>query len=434
MRRIRGTKSLVHDAVDATVDLVELGHESTARTVMRVLSQSKRLAKPAHHVNEVRRVVTGGILGTVKGVNRAVEAVTNAAWDFAAPDVQGRPALVPMRSDLMTTPAVATDAAIGAINGAVGDHLAREANGLDLGMHLRSLDAWIEADGFGIPGAATGHIVVLVHGLSATEWSWCLDAERQLGDATANFGTLLQQDLGFTPIFARYNSGKHISENGRMFAAHLERLVATWPVPVQELVLLGHSMGGLVSRSACHLGHTEQKPWVNLVSRVVTLSSPLQGAPLEKFANLAAAALSAVDLPATAISGQILKGRSAGIKDLRHGYVHDSEWQGQNPDGFEENRQLDLALPAHISWCFISATLTKSAKNPVSQAVGDLLVRVESSAGPVDTPVQVTNHHVGGIHHAAVQVSPEVYALVRDFLAGQPSANARDFPSGMRSL
>lgn len=152
------------------------------------------------------------------------------------------------------------------------------------------------------------------------------------------------------------------------------------------------------------------------VRRVVMVGSPLQGAPLEKFGNLAGAVFSAVDLPATAIIGQLINGRSAGIKDLRYGYVRDEEWAGLDADAVGRDGRLDVELPGHIAWCFISGTVGASPNHPLSQALGDLLVRVESASGPRDAPPIVTTHHVGGVHHGAVQVHPEVYALVRQFL------------------
>ena len=116
------------------------------------------------------------------------------------------------------------------------------------------------------------------------------------------------------------------------------------------------------------------------------------------------------------IIGQLINGRSAGIKDLRYGYVQDAEWAGRDADAFAQDQRLDVELPAHISWCFISGTVASSPNHPVSQALGDLLVRVESASGPRDAPPIVTTHHVGGVHHGAVQVHPAVYALVRQFL------------------
>jgi pimeloyl-ACP methyl ester carboxylesterase len=415
MRRVRAAQSLVHDAVDGTVELVREGHESTARSVMRVLGQIPPVAGPARQVDRVRRAITAGILDTVKGVNHVVADVSDAAFDALSPAPGAVEPPVAMRSDIVSTPALLADAVVGAVNGVVGDHLAARENGLDLGMALRTLDAWIGPDGTGIPAHATERIALFVHGVATTEWSWCLDAERHLGDPAANFGTRLQAELGYTPVFARYNSGRHISDNGRALSARLGDLVAAWPVPVEEVLLIGHSMGGLVLRSACAVAHAGGAAWPANVRRVITLSSPMQGAPLEKFGNVAAAMLGAVDLPATAIGSRLIRARSAGIKDLRHGYVQDAEWRGHDPDGLEDHRR-EAPVPPHIAWCFVCATLADSPAHPVSRALGDALVRVESATGPANPPAVAHTRHVGGVHHAAVQVHPKVYEVIRAFV------------------
>ncbi|HND29990.1 MAG TPA: hypothetical protein PLA94_08315 [Myxococcota bacterium] len=423
MSRVRGVKALVHNAVDRTVDLVGSGHEATSRAVMRVLNHAGPLAEPARQVDGLRRELTSGVLQTIKGVNHLVEGLTDAGLDVLAPEGTPAPTVLPLRADVIGTAAWVGDAALGMVNGVVGDFLVERQNGLDLGMAVRGLDDWIQEDGSGIPADASPRIVLLVHGLATTEWSWCMDADKYLGNAGANFGTLLKEDLGYTPLYLRYNSGRHISENGRALAQRLERLLGQWPVAVEELLLLGHSMGGLVLRSACHIAQEEGLSWVKKVRRVVCLASPLQGAALEKFGNLAGAVLSAVDHPATAVIGELIQGRSAGIKDLRYGYVQDAEWAGADPDAVAEDRRRDSSLPPHISWCFISATLSTSPDHPVGAALGDLLVRVESASGPRDAPPRRVIHHVGGVSHAAIQVQPEVYATLYDFLTTEDSVS-----------
>jgi triacylglycerol lipase len=440
MKLWRGLKALVHDAVDVTVDLVQEGHESAARTAMRVLEQIEPLAGPARVVNEIRRVSTAGVLASVRVVNRAVQQVTDVGLDaaehlaheFAEPrredDADARDGgvatAVPMRSDVIGTLGWVGDAALGAINGVVGDHLHARENGLDLGLSFRYGDGEVPLDAAGLRRAipdATSKLCVFVHGLGATEWSWCLNAAEYHGDAGANFGTLLHRDLGYTPVFARYNTGRHVSHNGRLLAERLDALLAAYPVPVDELILIGHSMGGLVVRAACAVAHADGRAWLARLSRVFCLGAPHQGAVLEKVGNVAAAVLGAFDLPGTRIPARILNGRSAGIKDLRFGYVVDEEWLDQDPDALLANNRRKVPLLDGVGYYFISATLTRDPAHPLGRLVGDLLVRVPSASelGTRHGEFQIATQCFGGVMHHQLQNHPDVYAQIRRACAGE---------------
>jgi len=76
----------------------------------------------------------------------------------------------------------------------------------------------------------------MVHGLCLNDRHWRRDEH--------DHGAALADDLGLTPLYLRYNTGLHIGDNGRDFAKMLETLLRNWPRPVEELVILGHSMGG----------------------------------------------------------------------------------------------------------------------------------------------------------------------------------------------
>ena len=156
----------------------------------------------------------------------------------------------------------------------------------------------------------------------------------------------------------------------------------------------------------------------------------LQGAPLEKLGNVAAGVLGRIDLPGTLIPAAVLNGRSAGIKDLRHGYVREEEWQGRDPDAVWADHRGEVALPPHIRWCFVAATVAADPRHPASHGLGDLLVRVESASGPADPPPFAHRAHAGGIHHAAVQVDPRVYEIIRAFVRSEDAGGTGDAGAG----
>jgi pimeloyl-ACP methyl ester carboxylesterase len=176
------------------------------------------------------------------------------------------------------------------------------------------------------------------------------------------------EPLGAAPVTIRYNTGRSIADNGRTLSLLLDELVATWPVPVERLALIGHSMGGLVIRAAAEHGET----WPALVDATVSLGTPHGGAPLAQAAQLAGRALALV--PESRPFGAVLEARSEGIKDLARGLAVD-------------------ALPdaRHLA---VAATLSADARHPVGRLAGDLLVLHASAHG-----IEAEYVHVGGHDH-----------------------------------
>jgi triacylglycerol lipase len=204
------------------------------------------------------------------------------------------------------------DNTLAVLNGAIGDYLVRTSNGLATQATLihegraLPLERSILASTF--PEART-KVVVLVHGLMSTEEFW-----RQADGS--DYGSLLARDFDFTPLYLRYNSGLAIADNGAMLGRLLSELLVAWPVELEEILLLGHSMGGLVIRNACHLGKLADEPWLDRVRRCIYVGTPHRGAPLERVGRFVAKVLHAVDDPYTRLAGQLADLRSIGIKDL----------------------------------------------------------------------------------------------------------------------
>lgn len=391
-------KALLHDAVDATTDLVAEGHASASRLTRRMTPDRGGLGEAVAAVDDARAWITDGVLRAVRGLNRGVESLTDVALRPLVDAAEGERAQrepIPMRSDLPARGRLLGDAALGFLNGAIGDHLAARGNGLDMGLRLRHGDRYLDPDAPTLP-AATTRLVVLVHGLSTTEWSWCLDAAAVWGDPSLHFGALLERDLGFTPVFVRYNSGRPIERSGVALSDALATLTDAWPVALDEIVLLGHSMGGLVARSAIEHATQQGHAWRRKVRRVITLGSPHQGAPLARAGEQAADALGAVDLPATRVLSQLIRCRSAGIRDLERGVGTSTDTPDDPP----------------IRWHVVAGSAVPDPTSRLTAWLGDLLVPVESAHG-VLTRGGVERAHVGGVLHHQLQNHREVYAEVR---------------------
>jgi pimeloyl-ACP methyl ester carboxylesterase len=213
----------------------------------------------------------------------------------------------------------------------------------------------------------------------------------------------------------------HISENGRRLAGRLQQLVGEWPVPVDEVVLVGHSMGGLVIRSAMHYGR--DLDWTRRGRHAFYLGSPHLGALLEKAANAAAWLLERFEI--TRPLGAVVNRRSVGIKDLRFGSIRDEDWQGIDLDALRRDTTSDVPLLEDATHYFIAATATRNRRHPLGIAVGDLLVRESSALARgrvrrIRFPLE-NGRHFGPMHHLELLNHPNVYEQMRRWLDGQHS-------------
>ena len=283
------------------------------------------------------------------------------------------------------------DDAAAIVNGLFGDKLDEGVSRWSTPMTIRAGDTVVARNGRADPDALARltnvgpRICVLVHGLMSTESIW------RFPDApSTTYGTLLDDDHDVTVLSVRYNTGRHISTNGRELAVLLNNLMSAWPVRVKEINLIGHSMGGLVVRSACHYARLARplgrrfpigRRWTSRVRRVVLIGVPNTGAQLEELVNSASAALWSMPIPATRLVGLGLDQRSAGIKDLRFGAILDEDWLEQDPSGRHRtfpHRPPRLRRADHL---VIAGTVTADPGHPLARWIGDALVTSPSASG-----------------------------------------------------
>jgi len=293
------------------------------------------------------------------------------------------------------------EASIAILNGAIGDYLARTGNGLATettffqaigGAPLRREPGLLAR----ATPAPSRRIVLLLHGLMCTESVWRMPG----GD----YGSLLARDLGLRPIYVRYNTGLPIAESGASFARTLELFIEGCAARPEEIVLIGHSMGGLVARSACHVARIEGQRWLPLVRRAIYLGTPHLGTPLERVGRVVARLLRAVPDPYTRLAAEIGDLRSEGIKDLG--------------EGLREARHPVPLLP-EIEHFLVAASLSDPW---LARLFGDALVPVSSATNGLVAPgsggVQRGNLKVlEGLHHMAIARDPAVYTLIREWCA-----------------
>lgn len=306
------------------------------------------------------------------------------------------------------------------LNGIVGDYLSGSSNGLSIDMQFfRHGQPLVLDKGFPekYDAPLSPKICILVHGLLNNETTWNYRESDEI-----NYGSLLQNDLNYTPFYVRYNTGIHISENGKLLSQLIASLIAVYPVRVKEIVMIAHSMGGLVVRSACHYAPLQGADWYLQVSKLIFMGTPHLGAPLEKFGNAVTYLLKKLPVSYTKLTGDIINLRSAGIKDLRYGYLTDEDWEGHHPDQLLKNNKTIVPLLEHVEYFLVTGTLTKDPQSLASQWFGDVMVLKSSATGHSRNKhhldFNLKNHkEFAGVAHQKLVNHPEVYDQIRSWMS-----------------
>jgi len=409
-QELRAAGRLAGDALAGVTEVVADTHTSIVDRVVRHLPTAEPVAT-------VHRAASGVLYAGVSVGLRALALGTAEVLarrshpDAAAPSkTPGGRAVLPV------------------INGFWGDHVEQRHPMMAVPMAVRvdGHDVALEPDLVAqLFPQATGRIVVFLHGLAESEDAWKLGWVH--GDPqTTPYGQRLHDDLGFSPVYVRFNAGLRVSENGRRANDLMARLHAAWPVPVEQIVLIGHSMGGLVSRSACHYGKAHGAAWVSSLTTVITLGTPHLGAPLEQGAHVAHVVLRS--LPETEPLSRILGRRSVGIKDLRYGHLVDEDWHGHDPDEFLKDRSTEVPFVDHATYYFVAASVTRDLQHPAGHLLGDGMVRYPSASGRSqgrEIPFEIDNGvHIGGVHHLSLLNHPAVYEQLCRWLGPESASNA----------
>ena len=391
---LRGATRLATDAVSGVTDLVEAVHA----TVARPWGRPRRA-----------RGVAGWVYRAVRGGTRGAGWALDAT--LAVPDrlAAGAPEGPPVR---------ARDAAVAALNGVLGDALAARGNPLATPTQLRHAGRRLDLDAIVRTVAAPSDVLLVqVHGACMYEGQWRGDGH----DA----GAALADGLGATLVALRYNSGRHVSENGRDAAAALDALVAAWPRPVRRVVIVGHSMGGLVARSALDAAAEAGHGWPARDVALVTLGTPHHGAPLERLGNALDALLGATRYGAPfARIGQV---RSAGVTDLRFGSVHGDDWVGRDRFARRPDARRHVPLPEGVACYVVAATTGDGRGGARDRVVGDGLVPLDSALGRHPDPARTLavppdRQWVAlGMTHFDLLRRPEVTARLLAWLAPEAS-------------
>lgn len=382
---LRGLGRLAIDATLGITDLVEaLHHNITGKSGLASTRQDGRAGGLAGRVYEA-----------VRGTTRVAGYGIDVALEILSAPLAGLSDR-PEREHIQS-----------AVNGVLGDHLVSSGNPLAISMQIRRQGQALGLNRQALSSVmpdASGRILLLVHGLCMNDLQW---SRARPDGVIHDHGLSLQHGLGYTAVYLHYNTGLHIADNGRAMAELLEDLVNAWPVDVEQLDILAHSMGGLVTRSALQHAETAGHTWAGQTRKIIFLGTPHHGAPLERSGHWFDLILGAT--PFAAPFAKIGKIRSAGITDLRHG--------GTGADGTSLP-----PLPAGAEYFAIAGTSGPQDSPLRNKILGDGLVPINSALGLHDDPLRelaipARNRVVAhDTNHMQLLSDEAVYAAIRHML------------------
>lgn len=398
-RLASGAADLVATAVVEATSAVQDVHRAIARLPFAALKPLP--ATPV--VALMHDTIADGVYAAIRGIAGAVGIGARLAIQ----------ALPPSALPDGERPSPLAAGAVSALNGAFGDSLAARDHPLTLGMAFAHQGRALELSEAAFAAAcpdARGTVVVFLHGLCCNESVWERDRARHQGRSIPE---RLAAELPATPLFVRYNTGLGIADNGAALVQLLDHLLEVYPRRVQRLILIGHSMGGLVARSAIAQAMASDAAWVSRLSHLICLGSPHLGAPLERGGWRLTRAFEA--LPFTPTFARWGRARSLGIKHLRHGYVQPEETEGWDPDADFGAPPRACPRPAHVKFGFVGAVLGALEDDALSRALGDGLVPLESARARA--LVDADWAAFTGRHHLQLVNDPAVYAQIRRWLS-----------------
>lgn len=325
------------------------------------------ILRPLGHFNEnyLRswpRGITGRIYGTIRHIMLMVGNNLASVLRLYKNNV-GRKNAQPLPDSLKKL--------VNVLNGVMGDHLVNHQNALAIPMVLYDREGKPQRE------ALSGRITILCHGLCMSHLSWQSQEHTGLGEAIS------QSQPDTTVLYLDYNTGRRISRSGQKFSKLLQNLVDNNP-NISQIDLVGHSMGGLVARSALFYAEQEHLDWIIRVGNLITLGSPHHGAVLERIGNHVQDIIA--KLPFAGSLAKLGDMRSAGIIDLRHGSIRDADWstlEGRSvlPQDFRHPAHLPSGIKTYFA---ASALLETHYDSKMTSLLGDGLVSVASALGEDD--------------------------------------------------
>lgn len=390
---LQGVSRLITDATIGVTDLVEAMHN-------RIVHPPFLPSTPIQHlITTIAGVTYKSIRWSTKliggGVDKALGLFASVSGEIKTTDEK--------------------EALRAVLNGVVGDYLEKTENPLQIHMQFKYQANAITLDTENlkkIHPTPNGKILLMVHGSCMNDMQWTRKEH--------NHGTALAKEFDKTPMYLHYNSGLHISTNGQNLNKLLEKLVSHWPVPIEELTIIAHSMGGLVARSALHYGQQERNSWTKHLKKIIFLGTPHHGAPMEQAGNYVDVILEAV--PYAKPFARLGKIRSAGVTDLRYGNLVDEDWENSDRFEMQGDQRQTISLPKQVECYAIAGVIGKATKSATRELLGDNMVGIKSALGQHKDPAKNLNFKKANTwiacesNHMDLLSNPKVYNKIRTWM------------------
>ncbi len=398
---LEGLAQLVSTSLMGIDELVQLINSEMLKTTLGLSEQQSRRFQKLPRVQNLYQW--------------SYDAIQKSGHYFLAPSLRHVIERFPRLHDKPLTPSL--HFLLGILNGILGDYLLKQHNPIALPMVLYDHYGAVHR------GDVKGRVIIFVHGLCMNHLDWSTVQNPGIPER------LLSQRDQKTLLYLNYNTGRRISANGRSFANTLQELVQNNP-DITSIDLIGHSMGGLVARSALFYGKQNLHDWLDLIDRLVCIGSPHHGAALERFGFSLQEKLGR--FPFVKIIGHLGNIRSCGILDLRHGSVRDDDWEHLEARiGLMDDNRKPAPLPSHIKTFLIAGTLeSENSKSKALNVIGDYLVSIKSALGEHPNPrlrLKLPDSHKAvfyGLNHFDIQFHASVAEQVIEWFYGHYEQNA----------
>lgn len=400
MSGLQSANRLFIDAIINITDIVESMHS-------RISPLSKLSSK-------YKNDRTSGISGLVYNSIRGVTELVGKGIDIPLETIS--------QSLAKTDSSKNEQALLAALNGVLGDHLVERESALAIPMSLRREGQCLSLDELARDlSQSQGKLVIMVHGLCMNDLQW--------QQPEHDHGKALARDLGHAIAYLHYNTGQHISINGKALSQQLEQFLtharSNQGIESLDVSFVAHSMGGLVVRSALHYAESLGHSWPEYVNKAIFLGTPHHGAPLEKAGNWLDTLLGIHSY--TVPLSRLTRFRSSGITDLRHGNILDSDWHARNRFDFSRDKRTPVALPSKVKCFAVATTKSSNTSKLTEQFVGDGLVPLDSALGrhehkPFTLEFSREQQWVGrDINHMQLLGDQAVYSQLKYWLKDEQS-------------